>query len=95
MIDLNTLAKECYELDLKKGFKFDNFGERIAKIHEEVSEAFRAHRYGDDIHIGEELADVILVVLGLTYSKNIDVTSELLTKHETNKTRSYKHGKRY
>lgn len=92
VMDLNKLAKETYWLDRKKGFPYDNFGEKIALIHDEVSETLRAHRKGHDDKIGKEMADIILRVLGLAHHMNIDIEGEILEKHEYNKTRPSMHG---
>lgn len=69
------------------------FGELIALIHAEASEALEADRDGDDV--AEELADVIIRVLDTAAGMEIPVIEALIKKVEYNRHRPYKHGKLY
>ena len=44
---------------------------------------------------GSELADVIIRCLDLAEAMNIDIESIIYIKHEFNKRRPYKHGKKF
>lgn len=64
----------------------------LALIHSELSEALEAFRHGDAANFREEIADVVIRTLDLTYGMNIDITKEVLKKCEKNKKRGWKHG---
>lgn len=66
--------------------------ELLALVHSEASEAFEAFRNGDDNHIGEELADIVIRVFDMAEGLGIDIEDEIVRKHEFNKTRAYRHG---
>lgn len=64
-------------------------------ISSEVTEAYKAHRNGDDDEIGEELADIITRTGDLAEELGIDLREEILAKRAKNEDRPEKHGKRY
>ena len=66
--------------------------EILCLIHSEVSEALEAYRNHDTENFAEELADIAIRLLDASEGYGIDLESEILKKHEINKTRSYKHG---
>jgi len=76
-----------------------NIAEKLCLIHSEVSEAMEADRARDPVSsktdVGEELADIVIRVLDLAEYLEIDLEAEVEKKHEVNKTRSIRHGKRY
>lgn len=80
----------------EKGFWDEkrNFGEALALIHSEVSEALEAYREGDDIAMGEELADIVIRTLDLAEGLGYNIEAEIQQKMEYNKTRPRMHGKR-
>lgn len=64
----------------------------LVLIHSEVSEALEAFRKADRDAFGEELADVVIRVVGLAHGLGIDLGKEVAAKTEKNKTREFRHG---
>ena len=65
--------------------------EALLMIHAEVSEAVESYRrYSTDFP--EELADIVIRVLDFAEEQGIDLYKEIISKHEYNKTREYRHG---
>lgn len=104
---INELVKEVHELAKSKGWyddkESDNVPTKIALIHSEVSEAleeFRNGKMGTWYKEGSakpegfdiELADVVIRIMDLCGRLGIDLEKAVLTKHEYNKTRPYRHG---
>lgn len=104
---INDLVKSAHENSVNHGFweKDKNFGEVIALMHTELSEAYeeyRNHKNVDETYYEEdgkpcgvpsELADVVIRVFDFCGGANIDLEKIILEKMEYNKTRPYKHGK--
>jgi hypothetical protein len=113
-LHLGTFAQRVYETSVIHGFhkddKDDNFGEKIALIHSEVSEALEAHRaHGFDTWYAEgsgggvnkpegvtsEMADAIIRILDACVYWNLDIEAMLVEKANFNETRPFRHGKAY
>jgi len=68
------------------------FAEKLALLHQEVSETLEAYRKGKmsgEHGVGEELADVIMRTLQLAGIYNIDLEEEILKKIDINKDRDW------
>ena len=103
---INELVKEAHENAKNHGW-WDypkTFGELIALIHSEVSEALEEYRNsklpaetyynGNDKPEGipSEMADIVIRVFDLCGYYEIDLESAIKEKMEYNKSRPYKHG---
>lgn len=67
----------------------------LALINCEVSECVEALRKEDKDNFNEELADVVIRALDLAGGLGIDLEKEIVKKIEINKTRPYKHNKKF
>lgn len=104
-MELNEISKEAYENSKAHGFweKERDFGEIIALIHTEVSEAFEEYRHGKTYTetyyengnkpcgIPSELADIIIRIGDFCGAYGIDLDKIVEEKMNYNKTRDYKH----
>lgn len=101
---INQLAKKIYQANKEKGFWEvpRNNAELIALMHSELSEALEAdrkdlmddklpHRTGFEV----ELADALIRILDCAGARDLDIGGAIFEKLEYNKTRPYKHGKKY
>lgn len=64
----------------------------LCLIHSEVSEALEVYRGTHDGTLGEELADIVIRVMDMCEACGINLEDEVITKHQFNLTRSYRHG---
>lgn len=89
MIDLKKLQKDVYQNKLDKGFNVTDINKEFCLTYGEVAEAYEALRKKKD-DVGEEIADVMIYLFGLSEILNIDLEKELINKINKNKHREYK-----
>lgn len=92
-MDIVEMQKQIYQNKLDKGFDVRDCKENIYKqfnfISGEVAEAFEAYHKNLGT-VGEELADVVIYIMGLCEIMGIDLKSEIENKIAINKNRTYK-----
>ena len=98
------IAEKVHRLSAEQGFWRDgtkrNFGEMMALLHSEISEAVECARLGDppDKNIGDfsgievQLADVLGILMDAEEGFGLNIAEALLRKMEFNKSRGYMHG---
>lgn len=89
MVDLKQLQKEVYQNKLDKKFNVTDVSMEFALTYGELGEAYDAY-WKKKGNIGEELADVMIYLLGLSEILGVDLEKEVLDKIEINKKRVYK-----
>ena len=99
----NNMAEDTYQVNMDHGFEQEgggNFGEKLALVHAELSEALEYYRKGngpsDHIPefsgIEEEFADVIIRLMNMAKGRNLRVAEAVVAKNEFNRARPFKHG---
>ena len=88
MLDLRQLQKRVYQNKIDKGFNVTDIYKEFCYTYGELSEACEAYMKKKD-DLGEELADVVLYLLGLSEILGIDLEKEILNKAEKNEKRQY------
>lgn len=100
------LQKDVHELAKRNGFwpsrdeehPFTYFASKLALVHSEVSEALEVLRAGGGLDfdkLGEEMADAVIRLMDLAHALGIDLAQEVVSKHEKNKHRPFRHGKAF
>ena len=89
MIDLKEFQKIIYKNKVDKGFNVTNIEKEFCSTYGELSEAYEAYRRKKD-DLGEELADVVIYLLGMSEILGIDFEKEIINKVNKNAYRVYK-----
>ena len=89
MIVLKQLQKDIYKNKLNKGFNVTDINKEFCLTYGEMAEAYEAWRK-KQTDVGEEIADVVIYLLGLSEILNVDLENEILKKVNKNKHRQYK-----
>lgn len=89
MIELKDLQKQAYDNKVKQGFNTTNIEKEFCLTYGELNEAYEAWLKSKD-NLGEELADVMIYLLGMAEILGLDLEKEVLAKLEKNSKRKYK-----
>ena len=89
MIDLKKKKKDIYKNKLNKGFNVTDINKEFCLTYGEMAEAYEAWRK-KQTDVGEEIADVVIYLLGLSEILNVNLENEILKKVNKNKHRQYK-----
>ena len=77
---LKQIQERILENKIKKGFPIKNIPYDLLKIEEELQEFFEEYILDNEVGMGEELADVLIYILGIASYYNIDMDKELSNK---------------
>ena len=88
-MDLKKLQKEVLQNKINHGFPIDDINLEFCLTFAELGEAHTAWEKKQD-DVGEELADVVIYLLGISEILGLDLGSEIDKKIEKNKKRVYK-----
>ena len=88
MLDLKSLQTEVYQNKVDHGFNVENVDREFCFTYGELHEAFESYLKKDG-NVGEELADVVIYLLGISEILRVDLELEIMKKIERNKDRKY------
>lgn len=88
MLDLKSLQTEVYQNKVDHGFNVENVDREFCFAYGELHEAFDSYLKKDG-NVGEELADVVIYLLGISEILGIDLESEIMKKIVINRNRKY------
>ena len=89
MVDLKELQKRVYENKINKGFNVTDISKKFCLAYGEMAEAYEAYRKKKN-DLGEELAYVVIYLLGISEILGIDLEKEILHKIIKNVHTEYK-----
>lgn len=88
MIDFKQLQKDVYQNKINHGFNVTDVNMEFCLAYGELGEAYMAWLKKKD-DLGEELADVVIYLMGLSEILGIDLETEIINKINKNATRVY------
>lgn len=88
-MDFRGLQKEVYQNKVNHGFNITDVNMEFCLTYGELGEAYQAWLKKHD-NVGEEIADVVIFLMGLSEILGIDLQKEIENKIEINKKRLYK-----
>ena len=83
------MQKDVYQNKIDKGWNVTDINKEFCLTYGEVQEAYEAWRKKKD-DLGEELADIVIYILGISEILSLNLEGEILKKVEKNKHREYK-----
>lgn len=89
MIDFRKLQKDVYQNKVNHGFNVTDVNFEFCLAYGEMGEAYDAwlKQKGD---VGEELADVVIYLMGISEILDINLENEIVSKIKKNTKRKYK-----
>lgn len=87
---VREMQAEAYRNKLEKGFNVTDVSKEFCLLYGEVAEAYEAWRKKKD-SLGEELADIMIYLFGISEILGIDLQSEVENKIVINRNRRYEH----
>lgn len=87
-MELKEMQKKAYENKLKHGFNVSDVNFEFCLTYGELAEAYEAWLKKHD-NTGEELADVLIYLLGISEILGIDLQAEVERKMKINEAREY------
>jgi NTP pyrophosphatase (non-canonical NTP hydrolase) len=88
-LTLKEIQKRIWANKVKKGFNTKDVSKEFLYLTEELGEAVRAYRKGNQDELAEEVIDLIIYSLGLVTMLKKDAYFELIKKMEKNEKREY------
>ena len=89
MVDFKKLQKEVYQNKVNKGFNVTDINKEFCLAYGELGEAYMAWLKKKD-DLGEELADVVIYLMGISEILGLDLENEIINKIDKNAKRIYK-----
>ena len=89
MVNIKELQDKVYQNKVNHGFNTTNIEMEFCLAYGELGEAYIAYLKKKE-DLGEELADVIIYLLGISKMLNIDLEKEIVNKIEKNSKSVYK-----
>lgn len=77
---LNSIQERILQNKIKKGFPIGDVDYDLEKIQEEINEFIEANAANDNENRAEELADIIILVIGISSYFKIDIEKSVLDK---------------
>lgn len=89
MVDFKKLQKDVYQNKVNKGFNITDLNQEFCLAYGELGEAYMAWLKKKE-DLGEELADVVIYLMGISEILGLDLENEIVHKIEKNSKRIYK-----